>query len=38
VNPQYCEEKELVMMKNGHEANISRRRKGAMKDFELLKY
>lgn len=42
INPnyvmEYCEEKELVMMKNGHEANISRRRKGVMKDFELLKY
>ena len=42
INPnyvmEYCEEKEIVKMRNGHEANISRRRKGAMKDFELLKY
>ena len=37
INPnyvmEYCEEKEVVKMKNGHEANISRRRKGAMKGF-----
>ncbi len=37
INPnfvmEYCEEKEIVKMRNGHEANISRRRKGAMKGF-----
>lgn len=42
INPNfvmgYCEEKKIVEMKNGHEANISRRRKGAMKNFDLLKY
>lgn len=41
INPNfvmgYCEKKEIVEMKNGHQANISRRRKGAMKDFECLK-
>ena len=38
INPdyvvEYCEEKEIVKMRNGHEANIARRRKAAMKDFE----
>ena len=32
INPnhvmEYCEVKEVVKMKNGHDANISRRRKG----------
>ena len=42
INPnyvvEYCVEKEMLKMRNGHEVNISRRRKEAMKDFELLKY
>ena len=37
INPnyitEYCEEKEIVKMRNGHEASISRRRKGEMKGF-----
>ncbi len=36
INPnyvtEYCEEKEIVKMRNGHEANIARRRKG---EFQL---
>jgi DNA-binding LytR/AlgR family response regulator len=38
INPnyitEYCQEKEIVKMKNGHEATISRRRKGEMIGYE----
>ena len=37
INPkfvtEYCEEKEIVKMQNGHEATISRRRKSEMKSW-----
>lgn len=37
INPnyvtEYCQEKEIVRLQNGHKVSISRRRKGEMKGF-----